>query len=76
MNEIEEARHRLETDLRELEERLPPTLRSIKSLVGVLIGSASLGFVVRRLRSRGRSEPGPAAEVVVRIVREDRPQDG
>jgi uncharacterized membrane protein len=41
----------------------------MKSLLGVLLGAAGIAFVVlRRVRSRRRN---PAAEVVVRIVRED-----
>ena len=69
--EIEEARARLELDLQELEDRLPAPLRSMKSVVGMFIGSAVLMFLVlRRFRSK-RSAGAPAAEVVVRIVRED-----
>lgn len=69
--EIEQARDQLEIDLRELEDRLPAPLRSMKSLVGMLVGTAVLTlFALRRFRSR-RSASGPAAEVVVRIVRED-----
>ena len=70
--EIEEARTQLELDLRELEDRLPAPLRSMKSLVGMLLGTGVLVFLsLRRFRSK-RSAGGPAAEVVVRIVREDR----
>jgi len=46
-------------------------LRSVKSLVGVLLGTAVTAFLVRRVRSK-RSDRTPAAEVVVRIVRDDR----
>jgi len=70
VTEIEEARQRLEQDLRELENRMPAALRSVKSLVGVLLGSAVLALVLRRVRSK-RSDRNPAAEVVVRIVRDD-----
>jgi hypothetical protein len=69
--EIEEARTQLELDLRELENRLPAPLRSMKSLVGMFLGTAVLVFLsLRRFRSN-RSASAPAAEVVVRIVRED-----
>jgi hypothetical protein len=69
--EIEQARTQLELDLRELEDRLPAPLRSMKSLVGMFLGTAVLTFLaLRRFRSK-RSVGGPAAEVVVRIVRED-----
>ena len=70
VTEIDEARQRLELDLRELEERLPAPLRSVKSLVGVLLGTAAGLLVLRAFRSR-RSDRSPAAEVVVRIVRDD-----
>ena len=70
--EINEARAQLELDLRELEERLPAPVRSMKSVVGMFIGTAVLMFLVlRRFRSKKSASP-PAAEVVVRIVREDR----
>ena len=72
VTEIDEARQRLELDLQELEDRLPATLRSVKSLVGLLLGTAVMALLVlRRIRSR-RSDRGRAAEVVVRIVRDDR----
>jgi hypothetical protein len=70
VTEIEETRQRLEQDLRELEDRMPAALRSVKSLVGVLLGSAVMALVLRRVRSK-RSDRNPAAEVVVRIVRDD-----
>ena len=38
VTEIEESRQRLEQDLQELEDRMPAALRSVKSLVGVLLG--------------------------------------
>lgn len=71
VTEIDEARQRLELDLQELGDRLPAPLRSVKSLVGVLLGTGVMAFLVRRVRSK-RSDRGPAAEVVVRIVRDDR----
>jgi hypothetical protein len=70
VTEIEETRQRLEQDLQELEDRMPVALRSVKSLVGVLLGSAVMALVLRRVRSK-RSDRKPAAEVVVRIVRDD-----
>jgi hypothetical protein len=71
VSEIDEARQRLEMDLQELEERLPAPLRSVKGLVGVLLGTAAGLLVLRVVRSR-RSDRSPAAEVIVRIVRDDR----
>ena len=70
VTEIEETRQGLEQDLRELEDRMPAALRSVKSVVGVLLGSAVMALVLRRVRSK-RSDRNPAAEVVVRIVRDD-----
>ena len=70
VTEIEETRQGLEQDLQELEDRMPAALRSVKSLVGVLLGSAVVALVLRRVRSK-RSDRNPAAEVVVRIVRDD-----
>jgi hypothetical protein len=69
VTEIGEGRRQLEADLRELETRLPASLRSSKALVGLLLGTVGL-FVLGKLRSK-RSDKRPAAEVVVRIVRED-----
>lgn len=70
VTEIDEARQRLEQDLKELEERLPAPIRSAKAILGVLVGMGVVTLFVRRLGSK-RSERAPAAEVVVRIVRED-----
>jgi hypothetical protein len=70
VTEIEETRRQLEADLRDLEDRLPGPLRSMKALVGMVLGSAVLiALLVRMFRPR-RSDR-PSAEVVVRIVRED-----
>jgi len=69
--EIEEAKRRLESDLGELEARLPAPVRSVKSWVGLVLGSTVLtAFVLRRFRSK-RSDKSPRQEVVVRIVRDD-----
>jgi hypothetical protein len=71
VTEIEETRRSLEADLRELEARLPAPFRSVKSLVGIVLGSTALtALVLRSFRSK-RPEERPSAEVVVRIVRDD-----
>jgi hypothetical protein len=71
VTEIEETRRRLEADLRELETRVPAPLRSLKSLVGVVLGSTVLtALLLRRFRSR-RSNGPASTEVVVRVVRDD-----
>ncbi len=68
--EIEQTRGQLESDLRELEARVPAPLRSMKALAGVVLGSTVLtALVLRKFRSKGPDKP--AAEVVVRIVRDD-----
>jgi hypothetical protein len=72
MSEIEETRRQIEADLRELEARLPAPFRSVKSLAGVIVGGTALAaLLLRGLRSRRSDGPG-SAEVVVRIVRDDR----
>jgi hypothetical protein len=71
VSEIETSRRQLEADLRELEERIPVQLRSTKSLAGIVLGSAALTALLVRLLRGGRSSKQPAAEVVVRIVRDD-----
>ncbi len=71
VTEIDETRRQLEDDLRELESRIPAPFRSVKSLVGVIVGGTALtALVLRRFRSK-RSDGHPSAEVVVRIVRDD-----
>ena len=71
VTEIDETRRQLEGDLRELEARLPAPLRSMKSVVGVVVGGTALtALVLRRSRSK-RSDGHPSAEVVVRVVRDD-----
>ncbi len=71
VNEIDETRRQLGADLQELEARIPAPLRSMKSLVGLVIGSSALTeLVVRSVRSK-RSSPPASAEVVVRIVRDE-----
>lgn len=71
MTEIEETRRQLEADLRELESRIPAPFRSMRSLVGVILGSTAFtALVLRRFRSK-RSDGHPSPEVVVRIVRDD-----
>lgn len=70
VTEIDETRQRIEADLQELEDRMPAPLRSVKGLVGALVGTAGGAFVLRKLLSK-RSQRKPATEVVVRVVRED-----
>jgi hypothetical protein len=70
VTEIEETRRRLESDIKELEDRMPAPLRSVKALAGTLVGTVGGLFVLRKLLSR-RSDRKDATEVVIRVVRED-----
>jgi len=70
VTEIEQTRRRIEVDLRDLEERLPPPLRSTKALLGVAFTSTALMMLLLRALRSKRSDRA-SAEVVVRIVRED-----
>jgi hypothetical protein len=70
VTEIDATRAQIETDLRELENRLPAPLRSTKALAGMVLASGALtALALRLLRSRRSGKP--SAEVVVRIVRDD-----
>lgn len=71
VTEIVESRRQLETDLRELEARLPVPLRSSKAMAGLLLGSGAFAALVLRKRRSKPSGARPTAEVVVRIVRDD-----
>jgi len=72
VKEIEQTRQRLEADLRELEDRMPAPLRSVKGVLGALAGTAGGAFVLRKLLSKRSEDRKHNAEVVVRVVREDR----
>lgn len=70
LTEIEATRQRLEGDLIELEQRIPSPLRSVKSLLGLVVGGTAVSLMVlERLRPKNRARP---TEVVIRVVREDR----
>ena len=68
--EIEETRQRLETDIRDLEDRMPTPLRSGKAMAGTLVGLVGGALVLRTVLS-SRARRRPPTEVVVRVVRED-----
>ena len=74
VTEIDQTRQRLEKDLLELEGRLPGPLRSAKSLLGILAGSALTAVVAKAIFSRKKDDK-KAAEVLIRVVREDRTND-
>jgi hypothetical protein len=75
VTEIEETRHQLEADLKELEDRMPAPLRSGKALIGTLVGTLGGAIVLRRLLSR-RPDGAKPQEVVIRVVREDQESNG
>ena len=78
VREIEATRTRLETDLRELEDRLPAPAVWAKRVVGVAVGGGISGavfwFGVRRVRKRRRekaaAEAARAAQAVVNLIPE------
>ena len=70
VTEIEANRSRLEADLRELEARLPAPIRSMKSVLGLVGGTALAALLLRRHGAK-RANTHPPTEVVVRVVRED-----
>jgi hypothetical protein len=71
VTEIEETRRRLETDIQDLEDRMPSALRSVKAIAGTLVGTIGGAIVLRKLLSK-RSDGKRPQEVVIRVVREDR----
>jgi hypothetical protein len=76
VREIEATRARLETDLRELEDRLPAPAVWAKRVVGVAVGGGISGavfwFGVRRVRKRRKekaaAEAARAAQAVVNLI--------
>lgn len=71
VREIEEARAKLDVDLRELEERLPGPLRTARKIAGAAAGSTLIaGFLARRRKKRNEAN-ARKQEVVVRVVRDD-----
>lgn len=67
--EIEATRKRLEEDFVELEARIPVPVRSAKSLLGLLAGTAVSLMILERIRPKRKPKP---TEVVIRVVRDDR----
>lgn len=76
VKEIRSTREGIERDLRELESRMPPTIRSGKRLAGLVVGggvvtSALLAMARRAKKKKKRTEQERRAEVIVRIVHEE-----
>lgn len=67
LTEIEEARDRLEDDVRAFEARLPATAKAAKRVAGMAVGGgvggAAIWMVVRRLRPSGGSKRRERARV-------------
>lgn len=73
VREIEQVRDRLDGEIRELEERLPPAHVAKKVAGGLLVGGSGTAFwwAVRRMRKRKnkkRKMEGRTVEAVVQIV--------
>ena len=71
VTEIEQTRNRLEGDLKELEDRIPAPLRSIKGIVGGVLTTTGGLIVMKKLLSRKKRKDDKTAEVVIRVVRDD-----
>ena len=71
VTEIEATRDRLEGDLKELEERIPSPLRSIKAIVGGLVTTTGGLSVLKKVLSRKKKENDRKTEVVIRVLRDD-----
>lgn len=72
VREIEEVRDRLDGDIRELEERLPPVHVAKKVAGGLLVGGSGTVFwwAVRRARKRKSQKKtmAPSVEAVIQVV--------
>ena len=73
VREIEEARAKLDVDLRELEQRLPGPLRTARKIAGAAAGSTLIAGYLARRRKKRNDEKARRQEVVVRVVRDDLP---
>jgi hypothetical protein len=70
LSEIADTRRRLDTDIADLEARLPAPLRSVKTMAGAVAGSSIASAVALRVLRR-RSKKKEATEVVVRVVHDE-----
>ena len=74
VREIEEVRDRLDGEIRELEERLPPVHVAKKVAGGLLVGGSGTVFwwVLRRARKRKAQKKtmAPSVEAVIQVVPE------
>jgi hypothetical protein len=72
VKEIEQARARVEDDLRELEARLPSPVRSAKAVAGAIAGSSLVAGSVwlMRRRKKRNSQKERTSRVVVRVAHE------
>ncbi len=70
VREIEEARDRLDGDLRELEDRMPP-MRTVKRVTaGVLTGTTGTvtWWMIRRARNRKKKAENSTVQAVVQVM--------
>ncbi|MGH2784219.1 MAG: hypothetical protein ACRDJ1_03070 [Actinomycetota bacterium] len=74
VKEIEEVRDRLDGEIRELEDRMPPVHVAKKVAGGLLVGGSGTVFwwAVRRTRKRREKKKvqSPAVEAVIQVVPE------
>jgi hypothetical protein len=76
VREIEQTRGRLESEIRELEERLPAPAIWAKRLAGIAVGGGASGamfwFVVRRIRRKkeARAKEAQPLQAVVQVLPE------
>lgn len=72
VNEIRATREGIERDLKELEQRMPPAIRSGKQLAGLVIGGGVVTSTLLAMlrRSRKKREEQQRREVIVKIVQE------
>jgi hypothetical protein len=73
VREIEQTRGRLDTELRQLEQRLPAPARWAKRLAGIAVGGGASGavfwFAVRKVRGRKKAkEKERPVEAVVQVL--------
>ena len=80
VEEIEDLRHRLDGEVKELENRLPAPARWTKQLAGVALGGGAGGsvvwFAVRKVRARRSTAKAMAsgsepAQAILRLVPDD-----
>lgn len=67
VREIREVRGSIERDLRELEERVPAPLRSVKAIGGILLGGGIVTTALLKLVRRNKKKDN---DVTIRVIHE------